>query len=250
LAAEEVARRWTLRRAELDDWALRSRDRAARASEGAVPFVHPVATLQGQWSPGAAGGVAEPGSLELPGTDPPRLSKDEARRPEGHDLASLPPVYLPGGVVTAGNMCLEGDGAAAVLVASAARAQALGLAPKARVAALATTGEDPAIWPAATIAATEKVLAVLSLLPAQIGLWYVHESSSAALLAWLKAIRVDPDRVNPDGGALASAAPLGAVGAGLFAEAVSGLTKGGERRVAVCVAGEGGVGTACVLEVA
>lgn len=227
LAAEEVARAWSLGRAQLDEWALRSHERAVRAQRERPPYM-----------------------LALPGPADGTLATDEAL---GHQLspavvAALPPAYLEGGVVTAANIATEGDGACALLISSPERAKALGLAPKARIVSFATAGTGPAVWPAATVPATRAVLARTGLSANDIDWWEVHESSAAAVLVWLAEMQVHPDRVNQAGGALATTAPLGAVGAGLFVCAIAGLTGSGGRRALVCVAGEGGVGTACMLE--
>jgi acetyl-CoA acetyltransferase len=85
------------------------------------------------------------------------------------------------------------------------------------------------------------------LAPDEVGRFEVHESSAAAVLAWIAGTGVPPEKVNPEGGALATTSPLGAVGAGLFAAAVAGLATGDTRYALVCCAGEGGVATACVL---
>ena len=234
LAAEEVVRRWSLRRDELDAWALASQDRARRAQ------LH---------QPGHLIGVA-------PGPVPPGpaaanlLVRDEALSPPSSlaGLAALAPMYVDSGAITAANMAAEGDGAAALLIASPQRARDLGLVAKARVVSLAVTGGAPDLWPAATIAATAEALRRAGLAPAEVDRFEVHESSAAAVLAWLAETGVRPERVNPEGGALATTAPLGAVGAGLFVAAVAGLASGGARYAIVCTAGEGGVATACVLE--
>ena len=85
--------------------------------------------------------------------------------------------------------------------------------------------------------------------PGDVGRFEVHESSAAAVLAWMAETGVRrPERVNPDGGALATTSPLGAAGAGLFVAAVAGLASGDAGYALVCGAGEGGVATACVLE--
>jgi len=78
--------------------------------------------------------------------------------------------------------------------------------------------------------------------------WYVDESSAAAVLAWAVEMGVELERVNPDGGSLATTSPLGAVGAGLLAMAAAGIASGRGSRALVCVAGEGGLAAACVLE--
>ncbi len=227
LAAEEVARRWSLDRRELDKWALQSRERAYRAQRKRPSYM-----------------------LALPGRAKTVLAMDEAigRRSSRADLAALSPVYLERGVVTAANMAAEGDGASGLLIAGADRAEELGLTPIARLVSYATVGIDPLVWPAATVPASQEALGRAGLTVDDIDWWEVHESSAVAVHVWLAEMKVSADKVNPTGGALASTAPLGAVGAGLFVAAVSGLIETGLRRALVCVAAEGGIGTACVLE--
>jgi acetyl-CoA acetyltransferase family protein len=233
LVAEEVVRRWSLRREELDAWAFGSRAKARRAQLHRPGYLSEVAVL-----PGAPGYVS--GSV---------LTGDEALSPVGSlsDLAALAPAYVNGGAITAANMAAEGDGAAAILVASPQRARDLGLVAKARVVSFAVAGGGPEIWPVVTVAATSAALRRAGLAPAEVDRFEVHESSSAAVLAWLAETGVRPELVNPEGGALATTAPLGAAGAGLFAAAVAALASGDVRYALVCAAGDGGVATACVL---
>jgi acetyl-CoA acetyltransferase family protein len=227
LAAEEVARRWSLDRSQLDKWALESRQRAWRAQRKHPSYM-----------------------LALPGPAKTTLVMDEAvgRRSSAAEVSGLPPAYLEGGVVTAANMAAEGDGASALLIASEERADALAMVPIARLVSFATVGGDPLVWPAATVPASKAALDRAGLSADDIDWWEVHESSAVAVQVWLAEMKVGADRVNPNGGALATTAPLGAVGAGLFVTAVSGLLDAGLRRALVCVAAEGGMGTACVLE--
>ena len=227
LAAEEVALRWSLDRSQLDKWALESRERALRAQRKRPSYM-----------------------LALPGPAKTALAMDEAlgRRLSRGEVAALSPVYLEGGVVTAANMAAEGDGASALLIAGADRADALALMPVARLVSFATVGTDPLVWPAATVPAAKAALDRAGLTADDIDWWEVHESSAAAVHVWLAEMKVSADQVNPTGGALAITAPLGAVGAGLFVAAVSGLVDARLRRALVCVAAEGGIGTACVLE--
>jgi len=135
-----------------------------------------------------------------------------------------------------------------LLIASPERASSLSLTPRAWFVSFAVAGTSPSIWPTATVPATHEALRRAGLAEVDIDRWEVHESSACAVLAWLAEMGVDPEKVNQDGGALATTAPLGAAGAGLFAPAVAALANGGDRRAVVCVAGEAGVGTACVLE--
>ena len=227
LAAEEVARLWSLDRAQLDKWALESRHRALRAQKRRPSYM-----------------------ITLPGPAKTSLAMDEAVRCRLTlaEIAALSPAYLEGGVVTAANMAAEGDGASALLIASAERADELALVPIARLVSFATVGTDPLVWPSATVPAVKAALERAGLTVDDIDWWEVHESSAVAVQVLLAEMNVGDDLVNPTGGALATTAPLGAVGAGLFVAAVSGLVEAGLRRALVCVAAEGGVATACVLE--
>ncbi len=100
----------------------------------------------------------------------------------------------------------------------------------------------------ATLPAIREALKTAGLGAQDIDRWEIYESSAAAMLAWLVETGVPDGKVNPDGGALATTAPLGAVGAGLFAAAVNGIAEGGSRRAVVAVAGDPGIAAACVLE--
>jgi acetyl-CoA acyltransferase len=227
LVAEEVAARWALTRSVLDQWALLSRDRARQSQRSPLSYMCRVPV------PGRAA-----------------LAKDEALLPRlsRADVAALLPAYREGGLITAANIAAEGDGAAAVLIASPGCARALSLTPKARFVSFATAGASPEVWPTAAVPATWEALKKAGLGIEQIDRWEIHESSAAAVLAWLAEMDVAREKVNPDGGALATTSPIGAVGAGLFAAAVAGLAEGKAGRAVVCAAGDAGVAAACVLE--
>jgi len=250
-AVEEVARRWHLSRERLDDWSVSSHHRAAVAR--GQPSQHILAVpLDPRSDSGlqvSRGGPERPSSG---GRAPTAewLVRDEVVGPplSIEDAAAFAPLFMEGGVGTAANVAPEGDGAAVLLVASTKRARALKLAPLARFVSFAVAGTDLAIWPTATIPATRRVLEEANLCLDDVDHFEVHESSAAAVLAWLDETGADPGRVNARGGALARTSPHGAVGAGLFVEAVAALVQRGQGRALVSVAGEGGVATACVIE--
>ena len=227
LVAEEVAFRWSLTRPQVDEWALVSRDRAQQAQKSPPPYM-----------------------TSVPVSARKALTTDEAlaHRLSAGQVAALSPAYREDGVVTAANIAAEGDGASAVLIASQSCARALSLTPKARLVSFATAGASPEVWPMATLPAIREALKTAGLGAQDIDRWEIYESSAAAMLAWLVETGVPDGKVNPDGGALATTAPLGAVGAGLFAAAVNGITEGGSRRAVVAVAGDPGIAAACVLE--
>ncbi len=227
LVAEEVAFRWSLTRTQVDEWALISRDRAQQAQKSPPRYMTSVAVSARK-----------------------ALTRDEAlgHRMSAGQIAALSPAYRDDGVVTAANIAAEGDGVSAVLIASQARARALSLTPKVRLVSFGTAGASPEVWPMATLPAIREALKNAGLGVQDIDRWEIYESSAAAMLAWLAETGVPAAKVNPDGGALATTAPLGAVGAGLFAAAVNGIAEGGGRRAVVAAAGDPGIAAACVLE--
>jgi acetyl-CoA acyltransferase len=230
LVAEAVAARCGIGRAELDGWVLQSYERARlyerRYRDRKPPFLVPLDLGEGR-----------------------AASHDEAvaSRPSARQLARLQAAYLAGGNVTAGNMAAEGDGASAVLLVSRKAARTLRLRPVALIAAVASAGESPAIWPLAARPAAEKALSQAGIGKDEVAQWHVLETSAAALLAFSMEAGVSLDKVNVEGGALATTAPLGAVGAGLFSPALRYFEEGGSGPCVVCGAGDGGLGLAFVL---
>jgi acetyl-CoA acyltransferase len=128
-------------------------------------------------------------------------------------LAKLRPAFRPGGTVTAGNSSSLNDGAAALLLASARKAQELGLKPLARVVASASAGVDPRFMGLGPIPATRKALAKAGLTVRDLDLVELNEAFAAQALAVMSELELQPDRVNVDGGAIALGHPLGMSGA-------------------------------------
>lgn len=225
-AAEALAQDFALSREALDGYALSSMDKAKRAAKS-LSYVLPV---------------------PLGGPRAKALSVDEgvSRTLSAQAVRRLSPLFEPGGVITAANMASEADGAAVVLVASGAVAERLGLVPKAMFTALASAAGDPSLWPLAAVSACRLAVARAGTGFDDIDRFEIHESSAAAALAWLSSTGAEPGRLNPDGGALATGSPLGAVGVGMFAGAVDALV-GGAGHSLVSIAGDGGTATACVL---
>ncbi|HLH28946.1 MAG TPA: thiolase family protein, partial [Acidimicrobiales bacterium] len=159
-------------------------------------------------------------ALDVTGPDgaAKRFDSDEGIRPDTslEKLATLAPVVKPDGVVTAGTSSQISDGAAALLVTSAARAKQLGLKPRAKVVATALAGVDPKMMLHGVIPATRKALARAGLEPKDIGLVEINEAFAAVPLAWSKELRWDLGNVNVNGGAVALGHPLGASGARLL----------------------------------
>ena len=146
--------------------------------------------------------------------DPKVFDRDEQPRPDttADSLAKLRPAFKKDGSVTAGNASSLNDGAAAVLLMSANKAQALGLPVLAKIAAYASAGVDPAIMGIGPVSATERCLAKAGWQLADLDLIEANEAFAAQALAVGKALEWDAERVNVNGGAIALGHPIGASG--------------------------------------
>ena len=237
-AAEEIAARWGLSRAVLDDFALHSHARAAAAQDAG--------TFDAEIAPIAPDDWAEPGTVPTGTT----FARDETIRREtsAEKLAGLKTVFREDGRITAGNSSQISDGAAALLIMSAQRAQELGLRPRARIRAYTTIGSDPTLMLTGPVAASRAVLARAGLTLADMALYEVNEAFAPVPLMWQAELDADPARLNVNGGAIAMGHPLGASGARIM----TGLLHEMERRDAqfglqsICCAG--GLGTATIPE--
>lgn len=200
--AENVAEKWGISRHEQDEFALISQQKAFRAQrEGRfgdemIPVV----------IPGRRGG-------------PVVVEADEHPRPDItlDKLAKLPSAFREGGTVTAGNSSGINDGAAAVLVMSAAKARELGLQPIARIISNAVAGVDPAYMGIGPVPASLKALERVGLKPDQIDLWEINEAFASQSLACIRDLGLDQNKVNVNGGAIALGHPLGCTGARIIA---------------------------------
>ncbi|GAB6934147.1 thiolase family protein [Calditerricola yamamurae] len=232
-SAERIAERFGLSRDDLDDFAYESHRRAAAATrEGR--FSDHLAPLTGL----DAGG------------EPFLFEHDEGIRfaPDREKMRALTPVFRPDGVVTAGNASQISDGAAAVLLADADTARALGLKARARFRARVVVAGDPTLQLLEVIPATEKALARAGLTLRDIDVVEINEAFASVVLAWARALQVDLEKVNPNGGAIAHGHPLGATGAALMAKLLSELERsGGQFGLQVMCIGHG-MATATVIE--
>ena len=202
LTAEMLGRMHNISREQQDAFAVRSHQRAH------------LATLEGRFANEilATNGHSADGSLTL-------FEHDEVIRPETslESLAQLRPVFDPAnGTVTAGTSSALSDGAAAMLVMSAAKAKALGLTPRARIKAMAVAGCDPAIMGYGPVPAVHKALQRAGLSIADIDLFELNEAFAAQSLPVLKELGLleeMDDKINLNGGAIALGHPLGCSGA-------------------------------------
>ncbi len=235
ISAELIAQRWSLTREECDKIALRSHQRAARATES-----------------GAFAEEILPIKVTLPDGSIEEFSRDEGIRPDTNmqALAKLKTVFSDQdtAVVTAGNASQISDGAAAMLVTTPEKAGALGLVPRWRFHTFALAGTDPVTMLTGPIPATRKALAKAGLTVGDIDHFEINEAFAPVVAAWLRELRADPDRVNPRGGAIALGHPLGASGARLMTTMCHALEQTGGRFGLQSMCEGGGLANATILE--
>lgn len=230
--AEELAVEAGIDREASDAWALGSQNRSERA-RGEGRFVAEIAPIE---VPGRKGTVT--------------ISTDEHPR-DGvtpAELTKLQPVFRPDGTVTAGNASGITDGAAAILVASEAAATRLGLPVVARLVDWEVVGVDPRIMGIGPVPACRKLLERQGLTGADIDQVELNEAFASQVLACLKDLPFDPERVNPDGGAISLGHPIGATGTRILVTLLHGLAARGGRRGIATLCVSGGMGVAALVE--
>ena len=230
LTAENVAQRCGVSRRSQDSWAVTSQERAvaARDSGHFDREIVPVVT---------------PDGIEVARDDGPRPGTTMEK------LAELKPAFKPdGGTVTAGNACPLNDGAAAVLVMSAERARELGLAPRARIVASAVAAVRPEIMGLGPIPAVRKVLEQAGMSLSDVDVVELNEAFAAQVVACADELGLDPEKLNPFGGAIALGHPFGMTGARMMTSLLNALetTDGAIGLETMCVAG--GLGQAMIVE--
>jgi acetyl-CoA C-acetyltransferase len=240
LTAENVADRFDVSRVDQDRWAVISQDRAVSAAAcGHFDAEIVAVTVPAHLADDGRGEVAET-----------IVAADDGPRPgttmEG--LATLAPAFLRGGTVTAGNSCPLNDGAAAVLVMSAARAERLSLRPRARIVASSVAALEPEYMGVGPILAIRKLLALTALSIDDIDIVEINEAFAAQVLPCMRRLGIAEERLNPFGGAIALGHPFGMTGARIMATLLNGLESTGGRFgiEAMCVAG--GMGQAMLIE--
>jgi acetyl-CoA C-acetyltransferase/acetyl-CoA acyltransferase len=233
-SAERIAAKWGLSRQALDDYAIESHRRAARAQLQHVNneiLRTPAVSAEGK-------------RMTLDRDEGVRTQLDEVK------LRSLQPAFRPQGqgVITAANSSQISDGAAAILVGDSAAAVADGLRPKARFRARVAVGDDPTMQLTGVIPATRLALKRAGLSIGDLDWIEINEAFASVVLCWARELEPDMDKVNPRGGAIAHGHPLGATGAGLMAKMIAGLEAvGGSLGLQVMCIGHGQA-TATVIE--
>ncbi len=236
--AERIAERWGITRDDTDRLGLSSQERAATArAEG---------RFDPQIAPVVAPVLGEDGE---PTGEMVTLTHDEGIRDTSLErLASLKPVARENGVHTAGNSSQISDGASALLMMTADRADALGLRPRARVVDACLVGVDPVLMLTGPIDATRRLLDRNSIGIDEIDTFEINEAFASVVLAWARELGADLDRTNPNGGAIALGHPLGATGGVLLTKALSELERTGGRYGLVSMCCGGGLGTGTLIE--
>jgi acetyl-CoA C-acetyltransferase len=231
MTAEEVAARYNISRADQDAFAAESQRRAADAIANGR-FAEEIVAVE---IPQKKAGTV-------------RFEIDEYPRAgtTAEKLGALKAAFKTDGSVTAGNASGINDGAAAVVVSTAAKAQALGTRPLARILAYASTGVDPKVMGIGPIPAVRKVLERAQLEPAQIDLFELNEAFAAQSLAVVRELGLDAARVNVNGGAIALGHPIGASGARILTTLLYALRARKLRYgvAALCIGGGMGIGMA------
>jgi acetyl-CoA acyltransferase len=242
LVAENHARESSISREAQDAWSLRSHQRSIAAiDEGR--FAGEIVPLTVRLAYPAPDGGA-------PAVREQSFAIDEGPRRDtsAEALARLRPAFHVAGTVTAGNASQMSDGAAAVLLVSAGRARELNLTPLARFVAFATAGVEPERFGIGPVPAVRKVLKLAGLSLEQIELIELNEAFASQVLACLRELDVDPERVNVNGGAIALGHPLGCTGAKLTTTILYEMQRRRARYGLVTMCVGGGMGAAGIFE--
>jgi acetyl-CoA acyltransferase len=228
ISAEMIADKWEIPRSELDEIGLRSHQLAAKATE------------EGRFE-------REMIPMQVNGST---VVTDQGIRPDTslEKLAELKPAFKEDGKITAGNSSQISDGAAAVLLMTREKADALGLKPRARIVDQTTVGVDPVIMLTGPIPATKKLLERNGMQISDIDLIEINEAFASVVAAWRRELEPDMDRVNVNGGAIAIGHPLGSTGARLLTTLLHEMERADKETGLVTMCCGGGLGTGTLIE--
>jgi acetyl-CoA acyltransferase len=230
IGAEMIVDRWGFSRTQLDEYSLGSHAKAAAAQDEGrfTAEIAPVTNPSGT-KVEADEGVRRGSTLEA--------------------LGALKPAFRPeGGTITAANSSQISDGAAALLITTSEKAAELGLTPIVRIHTAVVTGDDPIIMLTGPIPATAKALERSGLSIDDIGVFEVNEAFAPVPLAWLAETGANPERLNPNGGAIALGHPLGGSGARIMTTLVHHMRASGTRYGLQTMCEGGGQANATILE--
>lgn len=232
MSAERIAAKWNLSRLQLDQLSLQSHILADQARKKGQ-FKREILPIE----------VEKEGAKIL-------VTEDEGIRPDTsiEKLASLKPAFTEGGVITAANSSQISDGAAAVLLMSREKAEALGLKPRARVLARGVLGVDPTMMLTGPIPMTQKLLNKTGLTVEDIDVFECNEAFAAVVLAWMAEIKPAAEKVNPRGGAIALGHPTGASGVRIMTTLLHELEDMDKRYGLQVMCCGGGMATGTIIE--
>jgi acetyl-CoA acyltransferase len=228
ISAEMIADKWEIPRSELDEIGLRSHQLAAKATE------------EGRFE-------REMIPMQVNGDT---YVTDQGIRPDTslEKLAELKPAFKEDGRITAGNSSQISDGAAAVLLMSREKADALGLNARARIVDQTTVGVDPVIMLTGPIPATKRILERNGMQIADVDLIEINEAFASVIAAWRRELEPDMDRVNVNGGAIAIGHPLGSTGARLLTTLLHEMERADKETGLVTMCCGGGLGTGTLIQ--
>jgi acetyl-CoA acyltransferase len=228
ISAEMIADKWEIPRSELDELGVRSQQLAAKATE------------EGRFE-------RETIPFQVNGDT---YVTDQGIRPDTsiEKLSELKPAFKEDGKITAGNSSQISDGAAAVLLMTREKADALGLKPRARIIDQTTVGVDPVIMLTGPIPATKKLLERNGMQMNDVDLVEINEAFASVVAAWRRELDPDMDRVNVNGGAIALGHPLGSTGARLITTLLHELERSDKETGLVTMCCGGGLGTGTLIQ--
>lgn len=233
LSAELLSEKYGITRSDVDQFALRSQQNAKRAHDE---------------------GRLKKSLIEVSYTNDNNesliLSVDDNPRPETtlEALGGLKTAFKPDGIITAGNASAIVDGSAAILLASQSKIKELSLKPRARMVSMISIGSEPRVMLDGPIAASQLCLKKAGLKIEDIDLWEINEAFAPVPLAVIKQLKIDPDKVNVNGGGISLGHPLGATGAMLIGTAIDELERINKRYALITMCIGLGMGIATIIE--
>lgn len=233
ITAENLVKKYNISREEQDKFAFKSQKKMA------------IAMKEGRFDEQIV-----PITISVPKKEPVVFDRDEHPRPQTtmEALAKLPPAFLEGGTVTAGNSSGLNDGASVLVIMAREKAEELGLKPLATIRAYAVAGVDPNIMGIGPVPATRKVLKKAGLSLEDIDIIEINEAFAAQVIACDRELNMNPEKVNVNGGAIAHGHPLGATGAILVTKAVYELHRSNGQYALITACIGGGQGIATIIE--
>jgi acetyl-CoA acyltransferase len=227
LSAEMIADKWEIPRSELDEFGVRSQALAKQATDE---------------------GRFEREMIPFQVNGDTYVTDQGLRDTTLESLSQLRPAFKEDGKITAGNSSQVSDGAAAVLLMTREKADALGLRPRARIYDITTVGVDPVIMLTGPIPATEKLLDRNGMKIDDIDLIEINEAFASVVGAWQRELQPDMDRVNVNGGAIALGHPLGSTGARLITTLLHEMERSDKEMGLVTMCCGGGLGTGTLIQ--